>query len=64
MPEPSRRIDRPKIFAGVILICVAALLMLAGGESPSPLVKTLRTGLLGLGIFLYLRGRFFSREEA
>jgi len=38
--------------------------MLMGQEISSPLFKTVWMALLGVGIFFYLWGRFFSREEA
>ena len=63
MPESPRKIDKPKVIAGAILICAGALMMLLGQDSASPLFKTIWVGLLGLGIFFYLRGRFFSRED-
>lgn len=64
MPEPSRKINKQKVFTGVILICAGVLMMLMGEESASPIFKTIRVGLFGLGIFFYLWGRFFSREDA
>jgi hypothetical protein len=64
MPEPSRKINKQKVFIGVILVCAGVLMMLMGEESASPVFKTMWVGLLGLGIFLYLWGRFFSREDA
>jgi energy-converting hydrogenase Eha subunit E len=64
MTNPSRKINRQKVFTGVILICAGVLIMLMGQESGSPLVKTLWMGLLGVGVFFYLWGRFFSRDDA
>ena len=64
MREPSRKINRQRVFTGVILLCVGMLMMLMGQESASPVFKTIWVGLLGLGIFFYLWGRFFSREDA
>jgi hypothetical protein len=64
MPELSRKINRQKVFTGVILLCTGAVLMLMGQEISSPLFKTVWMALLGVGIFFYLWGRFFSREEA
>jgi len=64
MREPSRKINRQRVFTGVILLCVGMLMMLIGQESASPVFKTIWVGLLGLGIFFYLWGRFFSREDA
>jgi len=64
MPEVSRKIDRQKLFAGVILICTGAILMLLGQEISSPIFKTVWMALLAAGIFFYLWGRFFSREDA
>ncbi len=64
MQELSRRIDRQKVFTGVILLCTGAILMLLGQEISSPLFKTIWMALLAVGIFFYLWGRFFSREEA
>ena len=64
MPEPSRKINKQKVFTGVILVCAGVLMMLMGEQSTSPVFKTIWVGLLGVGIFFYLWGRFFSREEA
>jgi hypothetical protein len=64
MPELSRSIDRQKVFTGVILLCTGAILMLLGQEIYSPFFKTAWVGLLAVGTFFYLWGRFFSREEA
>jgi len=64
MPELSRKINRQKVFTGVILLCTGALLMLLGQEVSSPFFKTVWMALLAVGIFFYLWGRFFSREEA
>jgi hypothetical protein len=64
MQELSRKIDRQKVFTGVILLCTGAILMLLGQEISSPLFKTIWMALLAVGIFFYLWGRFFSREEA
>jgi hypothetical protein len=64
MREPSRKINRQRVFTGVILLCVGMLMMLMGQESASPVFKTIWVGLLGLGLFFYLWGRFFSREDA
>ena len=64
MREPSRKINRQRVFTGVILLCVGMLMMLIGQESASPVFKTIWVGLLGLGLFFYLWGRFFSREDA
>ena len=64
MAEPYRKIDRQKVIAGVILLCAGVLLMLMGQEWTSPLFKTVWVGLFGLGVFFYLWGRFFSRDDA
>ena len=64
MPELSRKINRQKVFTGVILLCTGAILMLLGQEISSPYFKTAWMTLLGVGILFYLWGRFFSREEA
>jgi len=63
MSEP-RKINKQKVFTGIILICAGVLMMLLGEESASPVIKTIWVGLFGLGIFFYLWGRFFSREDA
>ncbi len=64
MPKPSRSIDRKKIFTGVIFICLGVLLMLAEKEGGLFAWRALWVALLGLGLFFYLWGRFFSRGEA
>jgi hypothetical protein len=63
MQELSRKIDCQKLFTGVILLCIGVLLMILGQEISSPFFKTAWMGLLGVGIFFYLWGRFFSRED-
>ncbi len=63
MREPSRNIDRKKVFSGVLSICVAVLLMLMGEKHVSPTLQGIWMSLLGLGVFLYLWGRFFSRGQ-
>ena len=62
MEEPQRNIDRKKIFSGVFFICLAVLLMLLGEKHASPILQGIWVSLLGLGLFLYLWGRFFSRD--
>jgi hypothetical protein len=64
MQELSRKIDRQKVFTGVILLCTGAILMLLGQEISSPFFKTAWMTLLAVGIVFYLWGRFFSRENA
>ncbi len=64
MREFSRKIDRQKLFAGVILICTGALLMILGQQISSLLFKAVWMALLAVGVFFYLWGRFFSREDA
>ena len=64
MQELSRKIDRQKLFAGVILICTGAILMILGQQISSPFFKAVWMALLAVGVFFYLWGRFFSREEA
>jgi len=64
MQKFSRKINRQKVFTGVILLCAGAVLMLLGQEISSPFFKTAWMILLAVGIFFYLWGRFFSREEA
>ncbi len=60
MAEPSRKIDRKKIYIGVGMLCAAVLLMLAGQESTSIVFQVLWILLLGVGLLFYLWGRFFS----
>ena len=61
MEEPKRDIDRKKILGGVFFICLAVLLMLLGEKYPSSTLQGIWVSLLGLGLSLYLWGRFFSR---
>ena len=61
MEKPKRNIDRKKIFSGVFFICLAVLLMFLGEKNASPTLQGIWVSLLGLGVFLYLWGRFFSR---
>jgi L-asparagine transporter-like permease len=63
MKEPSRPLNRMKIFIGVAFICAAVIIMLAQQESSSLYAKAVWAILLGIGVIFYLWGRFFSREE-
>jgi hypothetical protein len=63
MYELSHKIDRQKLFTGVILLCIGGLLMILGRGISSPFYKTAWMGLLGVGLFFYLWGRFFSRAR-
>jgi hypothetical protein len=58
MADPSK-IDRKKIYIGVFFLCAGILVMLA--ESSSPIFRAIWMLLLGVGIVLYVWGRFFSR---
>lgn len=64
MDLDSRKKDLPKIYTGVLLICLAALTMLVKSEDPARAWSFVRFALMGAGIFLYLWGRLFSRGEA
>ncbi len=61
--EPSRKIDRRKVFIGVGLICAAVLLMLFGDENTSRVYHVVWIVLLGAGLIFYLMGRFFPRGD-
>jgi hypothetical protein len=61
--DPSRRIDRKKVYIGVVILCVAVGIMLVGEENPSLVYQILWILLLGAGLLFYLWGRFFSRED-
>ena len=63
MPASFPFVDRKKILGGVLLIFAGAVLMLAGRENPPILLQIIYTLLLGVGLFLYLWGRFFSRDK-
>jgi hypothetical protein len=47
----------------VVLLCLAALMMLVTEESPSFALRAAWIPLLGVGLLLYIWGRFFSRGE-
>ncbi len=64
MDQPSHKIDRKRIYMGVLMICVAVLLMLIGQENPSRAFQVVWIVLLGIGLLFYLWGRFFSRDNA
>jgi hypothetical protein len=64
MEQPSRNIDRRKVYPGVAMICAAVLLMLIGQESASLVFQVVWIILLGIGLLFYLWGRFFSRGNA
>jgi hypothetical protein len=63
MKEPSGKIDRKKVFAGVLFLCVAVFIMLVEHGHASLIWQGIWVFLLGLGLILYLWGRFFSRGE-
>jgi hypothetical protein len=62
MKEPSRNIDRKKVFVGVLFLCLAVILMLIGKENASLLWEVFWVSLLGLGLSFYLWGRFYSKD--
>jgi len=64
MKDTSRNIDRKKVYVGLVLLCTAVLLMLVGQGNPSLFLRIFWVILLGVGILLYLWGRFFSRGSA
>ena len=64
MEQPSRNIDRRKVYTGVAMICAAVLLMLIGQESAALVFQVVWIILLGIGLLFYLWGRFFSRGNA
>ncbi len=64
MEQPSRNIDRRKVYTGVAMICAAVLLMLIGQERTSLVFQVVWIILLGIGLLFYLWGRFFSRGSA
>jgi hypothetical protein len=64
MEETKRNIDRKKVYAGVVLICAAVLLMIMGQEIESAFFQVFWVILLGVGLLFYLCGRFFSRGSA
>jgi hypothetical protein len=64
MEETKRNIDRKKVYAGVVLICAAVLLMIMGQEIESAFFQVFWVILLGVGLLFYLWGRFFSRGSA
>ncbi len=57
------KLNRGRIYTGVVLLCTAVLLMLMEKEESPPLRKVVWISLLTLGIIFYLWGRFFSRGE-
>ncbi len=63
MEKSSRKIDRKKIYAGVFFLCLAVLMMLVFQESSSLLARGAWILPLGIGLLLYIWGRFFSGEE-
>ncbi len=56
--------NRKKVYAGVVLLCVAVLLMIFGESDCSPVLQVGGIVLFGAGLLLYLWGRFFSRDRA
>ena len=58
-----RKLNRGRIYTGVVLLCTAVLLMFMEKEESPPLRKVVWISLFALGIFFYLWGRFFSRGE-
>jgi hypothetical protein len=64
MEKIPRNIDRKKVYTGVVFLCAAVLLMLIGQEISPPFLQIFWVILLGVGLLLYLWGRFFSRGKA
>jgi hypothetical protein len=61
MQDSSRFIDRNKVITGALLICLGVILMLITAENSSSFSQALWVGLLAVGVFFYLWGRFFFR---
>lgn len=61
MQQSSRLIDRNRILTGTLLICFGVILMLVTAENGSSFSQALWVGLLAVGTFFYLWGRFFFR---
>ena len=55
---------RKKVYTGVVLLCVAVLLMVIGQNDCSPVFQVGGIILFVAGLLFYLWGRFFSRERA
>jgi len=62
MKDSFRNVDRPKVFTGVFLVCLAVILMLIEREGTPLFLKVLRFIFLSAGLGLYVWGRFFSRR--
>ena len=56
--------NRRKVYAGVVLLCVAVLVMVIGQNDCSPVFQVGGIVLFGAGLLFYLWGRFFSRDRA
>jgi hypothetical protein len=60
----TKNIDKKKALTGVILVCLAVVLMLFEGEGTPFFLKIIRVVLLSIGLGFYVWGRFFSRKGA
>ncbi len=56
--------NRKRVYAGVVLLCVAVLVMVIGQNDCSPVFQVGGIVLFGGGLLFYLWGRFFSRDRA
>ncbi len=64
MQISARNTDKKKAIIGVVLVCLAVLMMLFEGESTPFFMKIIRVVVLAAGLGFYVWGRFFSRGKA
>ncbi len=59
-----RPVDRTKIYIGIFLLCISAIIMLSKMDSAYPFLRAVWIGLFAAGLCFYLWGRFFSRGSS
>jgi hypothetical protein len=63
MSKNRANINRPRVFSGVIILCGSVLLMIIKNKDISLTWQLIWLLFFGLGIYLYIWGRFFSKPD-
>jgi hypothetical protein len=63
MKKLPPHLDRNKIYAGVFFLCIGVIFMITGGEEASTVRNMVWIPFFGLGLMLFLWGRFFGRKQ-
>ncbi len=63
MSKNRANINRQRVFSGVIILCGSVLLMIVKNKDISLTWQLIWLLFFGLGIYLYIWGRFFSKPD-